>query len=103
MEPVFDKLGPAAREVDGPGPDFAPEVRVLFVEGNRKAPAPQGDRRTKAGETPAKAKDGTCGKASCGSKDKKKGAKCDKCGKDKKKDGCCGKDKKPEDAAPAKK
>ena len=39
----------------------------------------------------------------CCSKDKKKGAKCDKCGKDKKKDGCCGKDKKPEDAAPAKK
>ena len=42
-----------------------------------------------------KAKDGSCGKGSCGSKDKK--AKKDgSCGKDKKahKDGSCGKDKK---------
>ena len=53
------------------------------------------------GKAPDKAKDGSCGKGSCGSKDKKakKDGSCGKgsCGsKDKKakKDGSCGKDKK---------
>ena len=48
-----------------------------------------------ADKAPAKAKDGSCGKGSCG-KDMKKGKKDGTCGKDAKakKDGTCGKDKK---------
>ena len=55
----------------------------------KDAPAAKDDK------APAKAKDGSCGKGSCG-KDMKKGKKDGSCSKDKKakKDGSCGKDKK---------
>ncbi len=50
------------------------------------------------GKAPAKAKDGSCGKGSCGSKDAKKGQKDASCGsqdmKKGKKEGSCGKDTK---------
>jgi len=64
------------------------------------------DQKDDKGEAkPAKAKDGSCGKGSCGSQDPKGAKKDGSCGKDKmhaKKDGSCGKDKMDakKDAAP---
>lgn len=53
---------------------------------------PQAPKDTKAPAKKEKAKDGSCGKGTCGSKDLKKGQKQGSCGKDKK-EASCGKSK----------
>ena len=59
----------------------------------KKDEAPKDKQDPKAPAKAEKGKDGSCGKGSCGSKDRKKGKKDGTCGKDKK-EATCGKDKK---------